>query len=106
MYQEIDIKLHIIFSSPQLRTCNHQLDLEIKQSLLREFPLYQDPMTVTEVESSILDAYVRITTSVDATLCDGLISNHIINKVRRALRMGVSRFQLISLREEAEIYGN
>ena len=106
MYQEIDIKLHILFSSPQLRTMNSDLDLEIKQSILREFPLHQDPMTVTEVESSIQDAYVRITASVDIELCDGLIAQHIINKVRKALKMGVSRFKLISLREEAEIYGN
>jgi len=106
-YQEIDIKINVMFSQPQVRRMTYELDQEIKQALNREFnKITPEPMTVEELESSMQNAHIRICTSVDWTLNEPAISQYIINKVIRRLPMGVASVELISIIEEAEIYGN
>jgi len=107
MYQEIDIKLNLIFSKPQVRGIADSLDTEIKRSLNEDF--YADnpePMWVKEIESSMNNVHIRIGTSVDARKNEPEISQYIINKIKKRLNFGVVSAEVLGLREEAEIYGN
>jgi len=108
LYQEIDIKLNIIFLQPQLRLLVGRLDSELKTQLegRNGYLNQKEPLKVTEIESSINNAHVRLTTSVDARKCDEEITRHITYKVRQYLSMGVVDIEVMSFREEAEIYGN
>jgi len=107
MYQEIDIKINVLFSEKQVRDTTARLDAEIKDSLNLEFDENTpEPMWVKEIESAIQNAHIRLGTSVDARKNEPEISQYIINKVKKMLPMGVDKIELISLREEAEIYGN
>jgi hypothetical protein len=107
-YQEIDIRLNVIFSQAQVRPTAAHLDAEIKRALTVDFDekFRPEPMTVTEIESAIQNVHLRITTSVDWTKDEPEISRYIMSKVRVMLPMGVLKIELISIREEAEIYGN
>ena len=107
-YQEIDIRLNVIFSQAQVKPTTAQLDAEIKQALTVGFDesFQTEPMVVTEIESAIQNVHLRITTSVDCTKDELEISRYIMNKVKEMLPMGVVKIELLSIREEAEIYGN
>ena len=106
-YQEIDIKLNVIFLQRQIRSGTSVLDAEIKEFLRRDFnPHTPEPMEATEVESAMDNAHIRITTSVDWTMNEPQISQYIMNKVVKMFPWGVAKIELISIREEAEIYGN
>lgn len=107
MYQEIDIKINVIFSQAQIRATAAHLDAEIKNALRVDFDARNpEPMEVVEMHSAIQNAHLRITTSVDARKNEPEISQYIMNKVIKKLPMGVAKIELMSLREEAEIYGN
>jgi len=108
MYQEIDIKLNVTFLQRQLRTNSSYLDTEIKGFLRVEFDEYfvPEPMAVTEVKSSMTNAHIRLTTSVDARKTDKEIRQYIIRKVIDRFRWGIADIEVMFMREEAEIYGN
>ena len=98
----------MIFSQPQVRTTTAHLDAEIKRALTVDFDerYSPEPMTVKEIESAIQNVHLRITTSVDWTKNEPEISRYIMSKVREMLPMGVLTIELLSIREEAEIYGS
>jgi rRNA maturation protein Rpf1 len=106
MHQEIDIKLNVIFLQKQIRDTNSQLNLEIQRSLNREFSETEHCMIVTEILSSMTNVHLRITASVNASLDSHGIISVIKMIVKERLKMGVSKIEVLSLREEAEIYGN
>jgi hypothetical protein len=104
-YQEIDIKINVLFLEKQLRRSPKHLEVEIQRALRVNFNhANPEPMEVTEIETSMTNAHIRITTSVDWTLNEVAISNYIIKKVKSRLRIGVAEVELIFMREEAEIY--
>lgn len=106
MHQEIDIQLNVIFSSRQVRNTEAQLNLEIQRSLNREFSETEHCMTVMGIESSMMNAHLRITASVDASLDSLDIIRNIRATVKERLSFGVAKIEVLSLREEAEIYEN
>ena len=105
-YQEIDIKINIIFLERQVRSSTAHLDAELQRHLNRTFPETQEPMRVEEIESAINNAHIRITTSVDMSKDEFEIRCIISKKIRERLPMGIAMIEVLSLREEAEIYGN
>ena len=98
MEQEIDIKLNVIFLQRQVRESNSELNVEI------EFHLRS--MKIVELESSINNMHIRFTTSIDAKHDEPEISRIIGNKIKDLLPWGVLKIETLSLKEEAEIYGN
>jgi len=98
MEQEIDIKLNVIFLQRQVRNLESELNTEI------EFHLRS--MKITELESSINNMHIRITTSIDAKYDEPEISRIIGNKIKELLPWGVVKIETLAIREEAEIYGN
>lgn len=108
MHQEIDITLNLIFSQPQIREGLGRLDSELKPQLEIEngYLNQEEPIIVEYIETSIQNAFVRLTTSVNAEKCKKEISSHIKNRVKRLLNIGLSSIEVLAIREEAEIYGN
>ena len=108
MYQEIDVKLNVRFSESQVRSQTAILDAEIKSNIQKRNESLREvnPMEVTSIESSMTNTHIRITTSVDARLGKQGIIAQIRYRVRDLLPWGVVDIEVLSLREEAEIYGN
>jgi hypothetical protein len=108
MYQEIDIKLNVFFATPQIRNFTHILDNDIKFHLhsRNDYSFEPNPIEITELESSITNMHIRLTTSINAKYDKNLILKVINNKIKQLLPWGISKIEALSLREEAEIYGN
>ena len=108
MYQEIDISLIVTFAQPQYRMLVGRLDSEIKYHLhsRNTYPFEPNPVEVTELESSINNMHIRFTTSIDARHDSPRIEEIIGQRVKSFLPWGVLNIETVSMREEAEIYGN
>ena len=107
MYQEIDVRINVGFTTAQIRNETSILDTDISNNIQKYVHEHRDtPMEVTSIESSMTNAHIRITTSIDARIDELDIGAYIQNRVKKLLPWGCSYVEVLQLREEAEIYGN
>lgn len=104
MKQEIDIKINCIFLNKQIRKGSEELEKELINCI--ENNNVDEPIKVTEIETSMKNFHVRLTTSVNADKTKEQIGQYIIEKIKLKLPMWIVKGDVISLREEAEIYEN
>lgn len=102
MVQEVDIKLNIVFLQSQVRDSTLILDEELTKAL--EVENEGQPIKVTEIISAIKNTHLRLTTGVDASKSKEEIAAEIKQRIKELLPMGTLLIEVLSLREEAEIY--
>jgi len=107
LYQEILMEINVTFSEWQSNYPKGKLEKHIVERLHIEFtPHEPEPMDAEEVNATNEKAYIKIRAAVNWFKDEPDISNFLIKRVKKLLPMEVSSVELISLKEEAEIYGN
>lgn len=100
MYQEINITIEVQFLQKQIRKNAPIFDKEIEQMFDR-----RDDFTLNSLKSSMWNAILNITTSVDASLSAVQIKSITERRVEFIFPFRVN-VGTLNLKEEAEIYGN
>jgi hypothetical protein len=106
LYQEIEIVVKVVFEKVQSLYPKGRLENWIKEYLFIKYvPNFQEePQSVEEVEATSEYAIIKISTNIDWRKNEPDISNYVIGRVKKKLPMKYKSIQLISIKEEAEIY--
>lgn len=106
MNQEVQLEVRVIFNIAQIESTNSTLNKKLASSIQKESVSSEFPIIVDDVESSMQDAYIKLTTSINAEFSTAKIKYIIEGRLRKILYMGLAKVEVLDLKEEAKIYGN
>lgn len=108
MYQEVEIKFNMHFTKPrgffEIQMIFEQ-DVKYQLEHRNDYHWNETPMTVDKLETSYTNMHITVTTAIDAKYNEPDISRIVAERVKNMLAFGINSYEVMSIREEAEIYG-